>query len=131
MSLCVFPLLHVSSLSMCLPVTTCVFPVNVSFRYYLCLPSVSMSLCLMSIQVGTAGGLLWEAVSVLNGAHLSPSGRLGNLVRQYHKAVSSTSAEGETPNKQVDWILKPCQHKYICPPPPPPLRMLKFLNHVN
>jgi len=44
-------------------------------------------------------------VSVLNGAHLSPSGRLGNLVRKYHQSVSSaastlttTTASGEASN---------------------------------
>jgi len=44
-------------------------------------------------------------VSVLHGAHLSPSGRLGNLVRKYHQSVSSagstlttTTASGEASN---------------------------------
>lgn len=56
-------------------------------------------------KVGGASTLVWEAVSVLNGAHLSPSGRLGNLVRKYHQSVSSaastlttTTASGEASN---------------------------------
>ena len=32
-----------------------------------------------------------EAVSLLNGAHLNSSGRLGNLLRRYHHSLSTTT----------------------------------------
>lgn len=39
------------------------------------------------VQVGGMG-LVSEALSVLNGAHLNSSGRLGNLLRRYHHSLS-------------------------------------------
>ena len=43
---------------------------------------------LYMVQVGGMG-LVSEALSVLNGAHLNSSGRLGNLLRRYHHSLST------------------------------------------
>lgn len=55
------------------------------------------------IQLTGAGGLLSEALSVLNGAHFHPNGYMGNLLRRYHQMMKSSSvidAENST-HKQV------------------------------
>lgn len=54
-----------------------------------------------------ANGLLSEALAFLNGAHLSPNGRLGNMVRRCHQAASASQA----PSPEVEGTLKKV---YVC-----------------
>ena len=75
------------------------------------LPSSSS---LLFLKVNGAGALVWEAVSVLNGAHLSPSGRLGNLVRKYHQNVTSAANTTTTVEASVKQEVYPLQRVLNC-----------------
>ena len=80
----------------CLPPPSPSFPDSTPL-FFNCYPLLPLSPTSPSpsfplfLKVNGAGALVWEAVSVLNGAHLSPSGRLGNLVRKYHQNVTSAA----------------------------------------
>lgn len=53
--------------------------------------AVSATYTGVGVGVGGGLGLVSEAVSLLNGAHLNSSGRLGNLLRRYHHSLSTTT----------------------------------------
>ena len=54
-------------------------------------------------QVG-ANALLSEALTILNGAHLSPSGRLGNMVRKCRRLTSA----GQPASAEVEGKVRIC-----------------------
>ena len=83
-------------------------------------------LSLYAVQVGGMG-LVSEALSVLNGAHLNSSGRLGNLLRRYHHSLSTArEATASVSDVEVHGVhsvvyLSPLSLSPSPSPLPPPL----------
>lgn len=67
-----------------------------SFIIIICALSPTLQIASVS-----SSGLISEAVSFLNGAHLNPRGQLSNLFRRYHQTLSSTSTTSRGCSTQV------------------------------
>lgn len=70
-----------------------------------------MAVSTTSCGMGIGGlGLVSEALSILNGAHLNSTGRLGNLLRRYHHSLSTTR---DASNSDTDTHRSPSIHSMV------------------